>query len=535
MQCIYQEPGIKLDAGDRMILERLDRIEGFLQINWNGAASVAGSAMTHPPTRNTTLVGSEGMADDRIVPGQPSNFAARTAVMYPQEGEPVTLMRPVVAWPKVQDLISAPFSPQVLLELELDRKVLDPKASLSLDFSSNTNYIRAFFEHVAVWNASVNPYDWPDFYERASRSEFREGPESCFVLFVLALGAASYEQLAPDSEPPGMPYFSAAWGLLPSLIASHNILSSQCAILACNYLLYLVRPLEAWTLLSSIIPRLQVLLGKPARIPREVKELCNRVYWNAILLESSCLAALDVPASTLPKSSPSAVHLLPARFQPELYGVFQEIRDDHPWFLTALVTLHQLNEQINIQTALADATQGPIATNLNTRLTEWYGDRAFPSSPALPPSRGHLSEPTLEYLRTQYFLARMRIYRPYILSVLTDESMTLSPLPLCHDSCRACLDSAMRVLEDLHLTLSSSPWHKWQSAFAAVDAVLIIMGASLSPNLSLLLPQTEEVTTTLEGAVQIIQSLGTNTSTPSLKRAAEMLKVAEERRRELIA
>ena len=379
-------------------------------------------------------------------------------------------MRPVVTWPKVHDLISAPFDPQNLLELELERATLDPKASLSLDFSSSSTYIRAFFEHVAVWNASVNPYDWEKYYEQASRSEFREGPESCFVLLVLALGAASYEavgpQVSPDNETPGMPYFSAAWGLLSTLIASHNILSSQCTILACNYLLYLVRPLEAWTLLSSTIPRLQVLLGKPASIPREVQELCNRIYWNAVLIESSCLASLDLPASGLSKASSSPINLYPTFFQPELYGPPRENSDDHPWFLTALVTLHQLNEQVNIQTALPVATQGPIATDLNSRLSEWYTVRAFPNSPTLPPSRGPLREPTLEYLRTQYSLTRMRIFRPYILSVLADESMAMQPIPsisLFHDSCRACLDSAMRVLEELPMFVNASPWHKWQS------------------------------------------------------------------------
>ena len=508
-------------------------------MNWSGAASIAGSAITHAPSRNATLVGSEGMADDRLGATQPGNFAARTAVMYepPRPEEQVTLMRPVVLWPKVQDLISAPFNSQIMLELELERENLKPKATLSLDFSSNNIYIRAFFEHVAVWNASVNPYDWPKFYEQASRSEFREGPESCFVLLVLALGAASYEgvvgQPSADMEAPGMPYFSAAWGLLPALITSHNVLSSQCTILACNYLLYLIRPLEAWTLLSSSIPRLQVLLAKPASIPREVKELCNRIYWNAILLESSCLAYLDLPASTLSKSSPSAFPLLPALFPPELYGPPQENKDDHPWFLAALVSLHQLNEQITIETAHPDATQGPIAMNLNAQLTDWYANKAFPNSPALPPPRGSLREPTLEYLRTQYFLVRLRIYRPYILSVLTDESIMLSPISLCRDSCRACLESAIRVLEDLPLFLSNSPWHRWQSALAAVDAVLITMAASRSPNLSLLLPQADDVNTILEGSVQIFQSLGL--STPSLTRAADVLRVAEERRRELVA
>ena len=491
-----------------------------------------GSAMTHPTSRNNTLIGSEGMGN-----GQANNFTARTAVMYetPRQEEQGILMRSVIAWPKIHDLISVPFDSRVLLELELERENLDPKASLSLDFSSNATYIRAFFDNVVVWNASVNPYDWSRFYEQASRSEFREGAESCFVLFVLALGAANYEgavaHASPDIEPPGMPYFSAAWGLLPTLLTSNHILSSQCTILACDYLLYLVRPLEAWTLLSSTIPKLQMILGKSGGLPSELKELWNRVYWNAVLLESS-LTSLDVPPSNLPKTSPSAVHLLPSQFHSDLYGPSQEVRDDHPWFLVALITLHQLNEQIAVQTAHPDATQGPIALNLNTRLTEWYTDRAFPNMPGLPPPRGPLNEHTFDYLRTQYSLSQMRIYKPYIFSALTDESMTLAPLSICRDSCRACLESAVRVLEDLHLFINNNPWHKWQSAVAAVDAVLIIMGASRSPNLNLLLPQADHYNNILENSIQIFENLGR--SAPSLARIAEVLRVAEERRRDSV-
>ena len=513
-----------------MILERLDRIEGFLQMNWSGHPGVAAPVIPHPHPQNIALIGNGGISDGV---GQSSSFAAKTAVMYEpsRQEEQVSLMRPIVTWPKIQDLISAPFEPRSLLELELERATIKPSAALMLNVDDNYTYVRAFFENVAVWNAAVNPYDWDKHYDQAHSTGFREGPESCFVLLVIALGAASLPaQPSPESEAPGMSYFSAAWGLLSTLVASHNILSSQCTILACNYLLYLVRPLEAWTLLSSTILRLQVLLGKPASIPREVKELYNRIYWNAILLESSCVTALNLPASSLSKAA-SPVSLLPTPFQPELYGPPRENSDDHPWFLTATATLHSLKEQINVQTALPESTQGHIAATLDSRLKDWYTVRAFPNSPGLPPPRGQLREPTLEYLRTQYWLMRMRIFRPYILAVLTEESMTMQSISLSHDPCRICVESAIHVLEDLPLFIKASPWHKWQSALAAVDAVLIIMAITLSPHLKLLLPAMDHVHNLLEGSVQMFQSL--KDDTPSLGRAAEILRVAEERRKEL--
>ena len=501
-------------------------------MNWNGHPGAAASVLPHPSSQNIALIGNGGISDGV---GQTSGFAAKTAVMYEpsRQDEPISLMRPMVTWPKIQDLISAPFDPQTLLELERERAIIKPSAALMLDVDNNYMYISAFFDNVAVWNAAVNPYDWDRHYEQAHSSGFREGPESCFVLLVIALGAASLRpQRSPEDEAPGMSYFSAAWGLLPTLATSHNILSSQCTILACNYLLYLVRPLEAWTLLSSITLRLQLLVGKPASIPREIKELCTRIYWNAILLESSCVTALNLPASSL-STAASPVSLLPSPFQPEFYGPPREKIDDHLWFLTAMATLHSLKEQITMQTALPESTQGHIAASLDSRLNEWYTVRVVPNSPVLPPPKGKLGKPTSEYLRTQYWLMRMRIFRPYILAVLTDESMTLQPISICHEPCRTCLESATHILEDLSLFIEASPWHKWQSALAAVDAILILMAATRSTHLGLLFQSIDHINNIIEGSVQIFQSM--KNDTPSLGRAAELLRVAEERRKELVA
>ena len=64
------------------------------------------------------------MGDDRLGHGQPNNSTARTAVMYetPRQEEQGILIRSVIAWPKIHDLISVPFDSRILLELELEQK-----------------------------------------------------------------------------------------------------------------------------------------------------------------------------------------------------------------------------------------------------------------------------------------------------------------------------------------------------------------------------------------------------------------------------
>ena len=515
-----------------MILERLDRIEGFLQSSWNGSSSATGS-VSMPPRSTATIMGNGGMPEDRFVTPHTGGFAARTAVMLPpsRPEDQISLMRPIIEWPKIQDLIAQPYDLHAMLQLELEKESLELDASLSLEFKNNLTLITAYFDNVNIWYACVDVYEWPRIYTKASVSEYREGPESCLVLLVLALGAVSFSSNIPgnlaNSEPAGMPFFSAAWGLLPTLTVSHDVIASQCTILASVYLCYLARPLEAWTLLSSTIPKLQVLLRKAAATPLR-QELSSRVYWDALLLESSLLASLDLPSSPLPDLAVTVP--LPASFMLSSNHTPPSYPDD-PWLLSASIALNRLNEKIADQTALPDATQGPIASSLNAQLTEWYTAIPLPGTSVVPPPRADLQYRTLKYLRTQYFLARMRIYRPYILSVLTDESISLSPLSICRDSCRACIDSALRVTEDLPICLASAPWLKWQISLAAVEAALLLMGASRSPNLSLLSESSEQVDLALDGMLAELEGL--STQAPSLARAFQVLQEADARRKGL--
>lgn len=189
----------------------------------------------------------------------------------------------------IRDLVSRPYDPQVLLQLEMAREPLTLNTSLSLDLSHTGAYVQAFFERVNTWYACVNPYNWHSYYRTALSNGFREGAESCIVLLVLALGAASsggsVSRLPTDKDPPGFSYFSTAWGILPSLMTRNTMLSAQCHILAAAYLFYIVRPLEAWNLLTNTSMKLQLLLSAPGRLPPHARELCERVYWNTLLFE----------------------------------------------------------------------------------------------------------------------------------------------------------------------------------------------------------------------------------------------------------
>ncbi|OAQ95824.1 hypothetical protein LLEC1_05078, partial [Akanthomyces lecanii] len=52
--CVYREPGVKLDAGDKMIMEQLNRIEGMLQANMSQQTARSGIA-TNPSQPSPTI------------------------------------------------------------------------------------------------------------------------------------------------------------------------------------------------------------------------------------------------------------------------------------------------------------------------------------------------------------------------------------------------------------------------------------------------------------------------------------------------
>jgi hypothetical protein len=190
-------------------------------------------------------------------------------------------------WPKIRDLVSQRWDPQILVQLETHREPLFFGRPRILDFANAHIYAEAYFKRVNVWYACVSPFSWERYYNNAQSQGFREGAESCMALLVLALGCAStagsISQLPQNTELPGYPYFLAAWAIMPSLLVRSDILAAQCQILAAAYLFYAVRPLEAWHVLASTSMKLQLLLN--GTMPAGAKQLSERVFWNALLFE----------------------------------------------------------------------------------------------------------------------------------------------------------------------------------------------------------------------------------------------------------
>jgi hypothetical protein len=456
-ECVYREPGIKLDAGDKLILERLNRIESLLQMNMvTGQTSLQMNQESPSMSNGSGLNGENlmGVAGSTnfvsIIPSgglgtwhNPTNISTMPKIH-------TNAALHLLQWPLIRDLVSRPYDPQILLQLEMAREPLHSLTKTPcVDLSNTTAYIEAYFDRVNVWYACVNPYTWRSHYRTALSNGFREGAESCIVLLVLALGQASLRgsisRIVPGEDPPGLQYFTAAWALLPGMMTSNNVLAAQCHLLASAYLFYLVRPLEAWNLLCTTSTKLQLLLMSPNRVPPNQRELTERIYWNSLLFESDLLAELDLPHSGVVQFEENVG--LPGGFEGE---ESEAIGRDDLWYFLAEIALRRLlnrvSQLIYSKDSMASTTSlEPVVAELDFQLSQWYESLPIPLQ--FPFTRTPLPDPVQTVLRLRFYACRTIIYRPYILAVLDNEQAILDPA--VRDSCQKCLEASVRQLEHI--------------------------------------------------------------------------------------
>ncbi|GAB7355421.1 hypothetical protein MBLNU459_g5936t2 [Dothideomycetes sp. NU459] len=453
----FEEPGTKLDAGDRLILERLAHIEHLLQTHSSPASAATPvsfkSEFLSPSASNSAIDDaisqkySRGGSLETNADRADSTVDANISTMPEKHTTPAMNL---LLWPKIRELVSRPYDSQVLLQLEMTRRPLKLPDFPRLDMTNSATFAAAYFELANPWYACVNPYSWKSYYRLGASVGFGQGPESCVILLTLALGhAAKSGNLAvqpQDQDAPGLDYFAAAWKIMPGLMVRNDILATQCHILAAAYLFYLVRPLEAWTLLSNASTKLQLLLNKSVVLKPAEKELRGRLFWGALLGQSDMLAELDLPHSGLLKFEDTID--LP---RPFVDTGDEATGEDSIWFFLGQITLRRLLNRVSHLIYTTTATADPptpkverIVSELEFQLEQFY--EGLPSPIKFPPGRIPAATRQQTALRLRYHACRTIIFRTYVFAVLADENTVRDPV--VREKCRKCLESCMFQIEE---------------------------------------------------------------------------------------
>lgn len=249
------------------------------------------------------------------------------------------------------------------------------------------------------------------------------------------------------------------------------------------------------------------------------------------MIESDLLAELDLPHSGIVSFEESM--RLPRSFP---YDATTSSSNppgtDDIWYFLAEIALRRLLNRVShiiySHKRNSLAALDPVVAELDFQLTQWY--EGLPPSIRFPRERLPARDQVQTVLRLRYFACRTIIYRPYIQAVLHDEN--LAHEPGVQAACEKCLDACVRQVENVGAHHEGHLPYLWQGALSITSQTLLLMGATLSPALTGLLPPKQQLDAVIKDVVVEVERLGH--LAPSLKLCGEIIREAEERRRVLL-
>jgi hypothetical protein len=234
--------------------------------------------------------------------------------------------------------------------------------------------------------------------------------------------------------------------IIPSLAIRNDVPAVQCHILAAAYLFYLVRPLEAWNMVTIASTKLQLILGLPDRVSTSQKELVVRLFWDTLLAESDLLAELELPHSGIVNFED--IVGLPGPFFETEEGPTSK---DELWYFLAEIALRRLLNRVSHLLYVKTPTTVPtsklerVTAELDFQLSQWH--EGLPQPIKFSMTASSTDSPGQICLRLRYFACRTIIFRPYVFAVLSDETAINDAV--VKENCRKCLGACLRQIDNV--------------------------------------------------------------------------------------
>ncbi|PSK56914.1 hypothetical protein B9Z65_6538 [Elsinoe australis] len=453
-ECVYREPGQKLDAGDKMILEHLQRIESMLQSGYQPGHSNGNSARDYPSDGFT-----DGPSLDPAVQRHSTNtsrdggfinltpddqaYRRRTGTAGSQ-----TLFREIIQGSAVRRLLPISLDDSTGLAAESKRSKLSIQGQTNMDVNEITSHVDAYFQLLHPYHAVINAETWQAIYATASLNGFARGLESSTVLLIAALGwnvvTGNKLYTAKLEDTLGFQLFSQAWSILPEMLASNGASAIQCLFLGSAYLLSTFRPLDAWYTLSLASSKLETGMTLRNELAPAESEALKRLYWNVEHLKTDIRSAVEVQ-----QWSENPLHQtvgLPTGYSQDI-ALGSENGD--LGFLSPQIWLQRLRQRAAQavpyslgQTINLDALL-PLAQTFHHQLNQWY--ERLPEM-----SKFQQEVPTTSLvqseLRLGFFACRAQILRAIVYEAMRDGSLLLDQT--IRDHCKQCLEAAVRQIEN---------------------------------------------------------------------------------------
>ncbi|KAK9363308.1 hypothetical protein V1504DRAFT_437829 [Lipomyces starkeyi] len=519
-ECVYRERGLKLDARDKLILEKLGQIESILQ------TSLEKEQLQTQVIKQLSL--QQQQLQENLQEQQTHHLSG---IITDGSDHSQRLSTSTIAQssPELSHEFLSSSTPSLVspLSLETNRPPLQLNPNVLLDLSHIQPFVTSFFKNVNPFYAIVSPFSWQSYYRIALSRGFRAGPESVIVLLVLALGEASMEEsltlCRPNSPIPGLKFFASSWPLVTNILISNSIIDAQALMLTSAYLFYLVRPLEAWTILSATCMKIRAIIATtpPETLPHDEKEQLERIFWNALVFESDLLDELDLPHSGIELHEDDVG--LPSGFISVPEQASLAPGSDDLWYFLAGIAIRRLLNRVHHMlysktTQMPISSYHPIVQELNFQVIQWYEN--LPAVLRFSFERRQLDNRFATVLRLRYFACQSIIWRVYVEVALQNEDLLRDPRIRMGAS--KCVEACLRQIEDVEEHQAGHIPYLWQGSLSIASHILMLMAVTTSAGLSQLLSYSlERMAEIITAGVRTIIRNGK--LAPSIKAAAESL------------
>ncbi|KAF2650918.1 hypothetical protein K491DRAFT_638362, partial [Lophiostoma macrostomum CBS 122681] len=420
------------ENSDSEVLTRLKRIEQLLEERGSCNRNVSHESMK--PTevleslRPPEVFESIGLSPDNtfssLLMVKPSYYTHRPLTIgIDLSGLSRLIDRPCPA--ALTPLCCDDFEEQLELQLLAGEKLMRHAplnlSTLDLDPRRCWRFQQSFVREVLPWYPIVPGQTLAELVSRTADGNFDPyNLETSLVLFVFALGAFAQEShhLADDADAfPGIEYFRVASRLLDADKGFGNTaLVVQCHIFMAVYLLYSLRPIQAFEVIRRAAVKVIMLLQLQTRMVADPKyrEMCHRAFWACYLIEHELQSY--VPFSGLLLQIIHNEVPLPASDYDEP-GIY--------WFLSeAAIRRIFTRPRHGVGWNMHILYEPTIAEEIASQMLQWHANLPYPLRWPLEdtiPMRP-LLDPQRSFLRAQYYYIKCVLFWQDVVRLLTKDA-----------------------------------------------------------------------------------------------------------------